>query len=297
MRKIRFKAAIQLWIDDAKERGLSPRTVQWYQYELERFRKWSESEEVPDRAGVRQYIIWLRESGKRNQFSVNSTIRALRTFYNFLVKQELLDEPVKLRLSREPKQPVPRIPEEDVKAMLAQPNPKSLWGLRDLAIMYTLLDTGIRNNALCRLTVGDFQDGMLTVHEKGNKTHRVPVGAETRKVILRYLARRGGEEDEPLFLSKAGGHLTPNGLAQIMRRYARKAGVKKANPHRWRHTFASAAADQGASMLWLKEMLGHDTLEMVQRYVHMSDQELANLHSQYSPVAKLREKRARPKQG
>ena len=131
-------------------------------------------------------------------------------------------------------------------------------GARDQAILFTLLDTGIRCSELVQLRVEDLDldAGRLRIlHGKGNKQRTVPFASRCQQALLRYVELRG-DDDGPLLLAashlhvlKPGVALRPNGLKQLLRRLGRQASLPKVHAHRFRHTFATWAIEQDAREL------------------------------------------------
>ena len=157
---------------------------------------------------------------------------------------------------------------------------------RERAIILTLLDSGVRAAELCALTVGDYdaKRGRLHVrHGKGDKARFVTVGARCQKAIWRYMNRDrvGATLKEPLFATRTGAHIDRTALRQTLARIGDRAGVPNVHPHRFRHTYAINFLRNGGNLLTLKELLGHESLTMVQRYARIveADIDAAQAHS------------------
>lgn len=166
--------------------------------------------------------------------------------------------------------------------------------LRDKAIILTLLDTGLRANELCSLRVADLdaKTGKVTVRHgvsggaKGGKARFVYLGKIARKAVWRYLADRedGNDLNAPLFTSKSDRSFNRDALRQLINDIGKKAGVNRTYPHRFRHSMAISFLRAGGNLLTLKELLGHNSLEMVQRYARIADIDVEQAHRQASPV-------------
>lgn len=149
--------------------------------------------------------------------------------------------------------------------------------LRDRAIIFTLLDSGVRVSELCNLTIGDceVERGRLHIaHGKMDKERFVIVGQRTRRALWRYLTTRDAKADAALFTSTRGGPMLRNSLTQILQRIGTRAGVMPANPHRFRHTFAINFLRNGGDVLTLQMLLGHESLAMVRNYVKLASTDL-----------------------
>jgi site-specific recombinase XerD len=200
---------------------------------------------------------------------------------------------------------------EDVQAMLAvckKSKPYTRSGKRqcsntrptaerDRAIILLLLDTGVRvsevtgdpKNDLLGLRIQDVdrRNLRIKVMGKGSKERILPISSSTSKAIWRYLLQRPNADPiESLFLSSKDDYpLTRSGILQLIRRLGQRAGIPDAYPHRFRHTFAINFLRNGGNALELKRLLGHSTLEMVQRYVSIAQVDVENAHKRASPVS------------
>jgi len=156
---------------------------------------------------------------------------------------------------------------------------------RDRAIVLTLLDSGLRAAELCALIIGDYdakRGRLLVQHGKGDKARYVVVGQRTQKAMWRYLSQRPDASVKgALFATRTGAHIDRTMLRQLLARMGNRAGVANVHPHRFRHTFAINFLRNGGNLLTLKELLGHESLVMVQRYARIveADIDRAQTHS------------------
>ena len=158
----------------------------------------------------------------------------------------------------------------------------------------TLLDTGLRAMEICSLRIGDvnLKTGRVEVKHgviggaKGGKGRTVFLGKAARRAVWRYLANieDGDDQDAPLFLAKGDRKMTPNGLRQLIKGLAEKAGVVNAYPHKFRHTFAITYLRSGGDVLTLQALLGHSTLDMVRHYARIAEIDIEHAHRRASPV-------------
>jgi len=111
------------------------------------------------------------------------------------------------------------------------------------------------------------------------------MGKTARKAVWRYLAERedGEAAEASLFLGKSGYPLNRDSLRQVIHAICEKAGVQHACPHRFRHSFAIQYLRSGGDIFTLKEMLGHNSLEMVQHYARVADVDIQEAHRKASP--------------
>lgn len=173
---------------------------------------------------------------------------------------------------------------------------KSRHRRRDEAIVLFLLDSGARASEACSLRVKDLDLGnrRCTVLGKGNKHRTVCFGAATTKALWAYLKEEPREPDSPLFLADRGERaaeaLTRSGLLQFVERLGKAARIQgvRCSPHTFRHTMAVEYLRAGGNVFSLKELLGHTTLAMTNRYVALAQADIEAQHRQFSPVDRLK---------
>ena len=159
--------------------------------------------------------------------------------------------------------------------------------LRDRAILYLLLDTGIRSAELCELAIcdADLKNRKIKVEGKGSRERVIPISPRTAKTLWRYLATRPDERlNAPLILTQDGRPYSGQALLLLMRSLGRRAGVPKCHPHRFRHTFAIQFLRNRGDIFSLQRLLGHSTLEMVKRYLKLAQADVESAHRRASPV-------------
>jgi site-specific recombinase XerD len=130
------------------------------------------------------------------------------------------------------------------------------------------------------------QTGMVRVrHGKGGKDRSAVISPTTRRALLQY--RRTITVREPLFLSRTNERLTGTGILLIFRRLSKATGLH-ITPHALRRTFAILSLRAGMDALHLQNLGGWASLDMVQHYAQMVDEDLLHAHSQHSPIEGLR---------
>ncbi|MDR3577239.1 MAG: site-specific integrase [Anaerolineaceae bacterium] len=160
---------------------------------------------------------------------------------------------------------------------------KRIENKRSLAIILTLLDTGIRASELCGLKNGDIGSEYIKVLGKGDKEREIPLSERTREVIKQYVASRKFTSNM-VFTSEDGNPMDRFCLSNMIDRIGITAQVPDTHAHRFRHTFAINFLRNGGDPYALKAILGHTTLEMVERYLDMTREDLLLQHQKASPV-------------
>lgn len=186
--------------------------------------------------------------------------------------------------------------------MIAQCTPRTFTGERDKALLYTLLDTGIRKSEATNLVLPDvnLENGSILVREgKGGKNRTVFIGAKARRALATYLRYRdtplinfmrrkhGMTATDALWLTDEGTPITKDGLRQIIARRARQAGVHEPGLHEFRRAFAVNSLRNGMDVITLQRLLGHSTLAVINRYLKLVSDDLKRSHERFGVVDRL----------
>lgn len=164
---------------------------------------------------------------------------------------------------------------------------------RDRAILLLLVDTGMRAAELCQLRLDDLDlvSGLLKVTGKGpgndGKQRFVPIGKRASLALKEHLQTRPLQPSDPLFSVGPKGEERPlheDVLYKLITRLGARAGVTHPTVHRFRHTFAINFLRNGGNALVLQRILGHATLEMVNRYVAIAEYDLSLAQKTASPA-------------
>lgn len=218
---------------------------------------------------------------------------SLRRFYQYMVREGRLDTDPSAQIDA-PKlgRPLPKtLTEPEVEALLHAPDVGALLGLRDRAMLELLYASGLRVSELVTLQVPQLnpRQGVLRVVGKGDKERLVPLGEEAADWLQRYMAEarpqllKGRMSDE-FFVTQRGGAMTRQAFWYLIKRYARKAGLRTVlSPHSLRHSFATHLLNHGADLRALQMLLGHSNLSTTQIYTHVARERLKGVHAAHHP--------------
>lgn len=279
------------------ELGLSPNTVASYSdcmrllinHLCERLKVDPEAIDIqmitPER--VLGFLDCLQDERGNANTTRNQRLAAIKSFFHFLARSvpELMhaNETIQaIKLKSTEQRPPPSLTVEEVEAILARPEPQTLPGARDKALLQVMYNTGARVQELADLTLPDLHlqaPATVTLTGKGRKTRVIPLWEETVEIINRYLQFRdqAGVHSECLFLSSRGGAMTRSAIARRVDSHARAAAVaapslqgRKITPHTFRHTTALHLIDAGNDIFVLKDWLGHAHIKTSSQYVEIS---------------------------
>ncbi len=280
------------------ERDASPHTLRNYRSDLEQFYRFLVSLDTVspirlkkiDRLAIRGYMAALQERGVGKR-SLSRKISALRSFFRFLRREGVTDQnPAgQVWLPRQEKRLPSFLDLEEVRGLLAAPDPSTLLGIRDRAILETLYSTGVRVGALVGMNRGDIDllGDLARVKEKGKKERLCPLGSYAIRALQEYLKAfpRGGP-DAPLFINRSRTRLTAVSIRKLLAKYIKQAAIeKKITPHALRHSFATHLLDAGADLRSVQELLGHESLSTTQIYTHVSRERLKKVYDRSHPRA------------
>lgn len=270
----------------------SPVTRQWYERMTTTFIAWCG--DIP-LAELNQEQITTYRSHLLNQphspATINAYQRAVKIWLAWLHKQNHLSQPIHQALVKLRHRPGPKaISERDMKAIANRATDP-----RDQALVKLLAASGMRREALHRLTLDDLQfcrtsgrwlrweqmgeqcgnwRGRATIKEKGNTTNVIYFGGNTCQALFAWLRARPSQQSRQLFTGRRGP-LTADGIAGIIRRLSHQAGTTgPTNPHAWRHAVAKGMIRRGADIRTVADTLGHkDPYFTAATYLNWTEEE------------------------
>lgn len=162
-------------------------------------------------------------------------------------------------------------------------------GIRDYLIIEVFYQTGMRRSEMAQLSEHDidFERNVIKVRGKGNKERFIPFHATLHQRLNDYLQIKKQQIESPaeaLFVNTKGKPLTANMIYQIVNRLLKQfTSLTKTSPHVLRHTFATHLLNNGASLIAIRELLGHSNLAATEIYTHNSIDQLKKIHQQAHP--------------
>lgn len=177
---------------------------------------------------------------------------------------------------------------EGIKALLAAPDSDDYVGIRHLAMLEVMYDTGCRVQELVDLTVGSLRVQMspctIKIVGKGRKVRIVPLSETVvltvRKYLETYRIDLSTEANRPLFRNKCGGKLTRAGVTYVLQKYA--SAVNKEHPglmpdkiscHQLRHSRAMNLQEEGVDLVWIRDLLGHVSVQTTEIYARTASKQ------------------------
>lgn len=275
------------------EKRFSEHTVTAYLKDLEQFVNFAlidslnSLKEVSHQL-IRGWIVHLIENKTSNR-SVNRKLSTLRTFFKWLVKNNLIETDPMLKV-KGPKSEK-KLPSFAKQSEMNSEVSKNFFsddfdGVRDLLMVETFYQTGIRLSELINLKENDVSALSMKVIGKRNKERIIPISKNLSDLIATY--RQQKEVVSPnadcFFVSNKGNKLYPKFVYRKINSYLGSVtNLDIKSPHVLRHTFATHMLNNGAGLEVLKDILGHASLSATQVYTHNSFAQLNNIYSQAHP--------------
>ncbi len=280
-----------IWLED----GLAPNTLAAYRRDLSGLSVWLGQRGVTLAAAhesdLAQYFA--DKHAMTLASTANRRLAVLRRFYRWAIRERLVAQDPTLRLksaTRPPRFPK-SLSEQQVEALLRAPDTGTTLGLRDRAMLELLYATGLRVSELVGLTLSQLslQEGLVRVFGKGGKERIVPLGAEARHSLERYLKDSRGvllgqRVADALFVTQRASSMTRQMFWLLIKRYATVAAIDAPlSPHGLRHAFATHLLNHGADLRVVQLLLGHADISTTQIYTHVARARLKALHAQHHP--------------
>ena len=279
-------------------RRLSSHTVRAYAADIRKFVEFLDRKVGLDAVDVRvlrRYLGLLRDR-KYGRASIARALSCLRTFFDFLVREEHLENNA-VRLVRTPRQEkrLPRFLEEaEIGRLLEAAQGEGCMPARDRALLEVLYGGGLRVAEACSLELADlrFEGEYVRVRGKGGRERIAPIGPHAIRALEAYLPLRSarlvslGRSTDSVFVNKNGSGLNVRSVGRLMERYAAAAGInQKLTPHTLRHSFATHLLNRGADLRSVQELLGHANLSTTQIYTHVTTHRLKEVYDRSHPRA------------
>lgn len=277
------------------EKRFSVLTVEAYQRDMLQFAEFMRTEyDIEDltqvkTTQVKSFIVHLKSEGLENR-SINRKMSTLRTFYKYCLRENLMEKSpmTGVKTLKQPKSLVKFVTETDINKV-SFGDKADFATVRDHLLFEMLYQTGMRQAELRGLTDGDVDKmGMqVKIHGKRNKDRIVPLSREMIVLIDQYKTLRDATftvKADRLLLNDKGEEMSPSYVYnKVHHMLEGVTTLKQKSPHVLRHTFATHLLDEGASLVAIQKLLGHEDLATTQIYAHNTIEQLKKIHKQAHP--------------
>tara|TARA_B100001057_G_scaffold74936_1_gene69540 strand:+ start:1568 stop:2464 length:897 start_codon:yes stop_codon:yes gene_type:complete len=280
------------------ERNMSDNTVSNYIYDLKKLNNFIKQNKIavePSNINVdiiREFLY--HESKKIKSRTQGRLISSLNTFFGFLIiENKIISNPIKKVSYPKNKYIIPEILSlEEIDKIIFQASLNSSNGERNKAIFELMYSCGLRVSELINLKISNlfFKESLIKVLGKGNKSRFVPVSKIARKLVLFYIEnircnvkiKKG--YDDSLFLNNRGMKLSRVMVFLILKKITSELGIKKnISPHTFRHSFATHMIQNGADIISIQKMMGHENITTTEKYLNVDKKHLFETLTKFHP--------------
>lgn len=280
------------------EKRASQYTVKSYKRDLNCLSTYCESKSISlwtdlKQTDIRSYIASRHRQGLSST-SLQRELSAIRSFFNFLLKNQLTDNnPGQYIKAPKKTRKLPRTLDVDQIKSLLEAGTNSTIEIRDLAMFELFYSSGIRLSELAQLNLTDIDltDKTLMVRSgKGGKSRMLPIGSKAVAAINTWLEHRIKSitsTETALFISTRGTRLGQRSIELRLKQWCKKKGIaENIHPHMLRHSFATHLLESSQDLRAVQELLGHSNISTTQIYTHLDFQHLADVYDRAHPRAK-----------
>lgn len=315
------------FLDVQHVRGLQPLSLRGYGNTLLHFVRWWSHQPGVDvtRFAAEQFTESTLLDYVRYQVAqrprpapenINNRSSMLRRLFRFFFQQDMPHSPYLLHRNYCRRSPLgygrPRPAQADLRLKVAPrvivplsaEQVARFWAsfrtARDLAVVALMLLNGLRSREVLTLQVEDLllAEALVRVHGKGRRMRVLPLPPETIRILQTYLRNERPLTNSPqVFVSlkgrARGSAMTAAGLRSLFRHHRATTAVAPANPHRFRHTFATDMIRAGVSLPALMRLMGHAQIQTTMLYIQITPQDV---FAEYARAVAQRSGAAQPVQ-
>jgi integrase/recombinase XerD len=241
--------------------------------------------------------------------SRNLRLAAIRSLFRHLLEHDLMragqyQRVLSLPNKRTHLRAAQYLEPQDIKQLLAQPDQSTAAGRRDHALLLFLYNTGARVSEALGVRLEHLSlvsPRYVRLFGKGSKERLCPLWRETIAALMQLPAIRAGRPSDRVFCNRAGEGLTRDGVAYLLRKYAKMAALtwpalrnRSVTPHVLRHSCAVALLQAGVDITVIRDYLGHASIATTSRYVATNLQMKRDALEQFWNHSGLTSARSRP---
>lgn len=242
---------------------------------------------------IKKYLNYLYDKSY-NKNTISRKLSGVRSFYNYLYNHDIIKtnyfadvhNPKKIRS-------LPRyLKTTEIDKVLDNTNEVTLYGERNKLIIELLYVTGLRVSELVNIKIKDIDkyNKSIKILGKGSKERIVYYEENCSKLLNKYLNNTRRKlniiNSEYLLLNKFGNKLSTRMIRNILNNLTIGTSIEQIYPHMIRHTFATTMLNNGADLMTVKELLGHESINTTSIYTHVTNEQIKKVFDSCHPRAK-----------
>ena len=274
--------------------GASPNTIRSYRDTMVQFLEYIGRDSPRaavglkdlEEASVSRFLLHLEKDRNVSAVTRNQRLAAIHSFVRYVQRKDLscydqCSRVLSIPFKKTDQKPMGYLAVEEVRLLLSVPDPSTKKGIRVLAILAMLYETGARVQELADLTPSQIQiseSPRVELHGKGRKVRLIPISPDVASIVGKYMAIHGvSDPDAPLFANSQGKKLSRAGIQHIIDKYVALAKARdgsmfriKVTNHTFRHSKAVHLLEAGVNLVYIRDFLGHSSVTTTEVYAKIS---------------------------
>ncbi len=277
-----FKKILNEFILDNEFRNNSKRTIRNYREMIQYFLNfYSGSPENLSLEDIKSYVVYLRgiikpDGELLSDQTICTYLRQLKVFLKYCESNDYISSGIaSFKMPKAKKVNIRILSNDEILSIFNVFSGNDFISVRNQLIIALLIDLGLRRVEIFRMKVEDNFENELIVDGKGSKERTLKKSEYVKDLMKKYLRMRNVynvNNSEFMFLTEKGEHISYYFMSRLIDLIREKSGIKRVYLHLFRHTFATNYIVNGGEALKLQIILGHESLEMVRKYVHLANQ-------------------------
>ena len=303
MKKITMQSSNELTFDEAfdkfirkcKVKNLTEKSIRSYEQKIRPFEEFCTEKNIAlseiNADTVDDFTVWVRETHKANDISVNSYLRTVRAFTYYCMDNNYIVR-FKVHIPKATKKAKETYSDAELAVLLKKPNKKSctftefkIWTFENF-----LLGTGVRLSTALDIQIKDikFEDDLIFLGTTKNRIQQyIPLSRSLAVILKDYLEVRGGNPTDYLFCNAYGNKANERTYQQMVQKYNTDRGIDRTSIHAFRHTFARLYIMNGGNAFVLQKLMGHSDISVTKEYVELFGTDLAVDYDRLNPLDNL----------
>ena len=227
---------------------------------------------------ITDFLNYLEEERHNSIRTRNQRLACIKAFYQFCLIDEVenisnIRKILAIKAKKFSKKVIDYLTEDELKELLENVDVSTLKGRRNFMILVLLYDTAARSSEIINLKVEDIhlEEKYVILDGKGKKERIVPIMEKTKDLILQY-QKEFNIKKGYLFQNKTGNCMSDYFIKDIIKKYTSKI-EKNITPHTFRHSRAIHLLSAGVSIIYLRDLLGHESITTTEEYAKVLEED------------------------